>query len=154
MNDRYLFRGKRVDGKGWVIGYYAFQPKRRGAFGQTMTEHDSDRYLISLRRNGEVYEINPTTIGQCTELKDKNGELIFEGDIIRITCNGHPDNGTVGRVKFGEYTHFAENANYLGFHIEWEGKGAYALQKHILYWLDNGNIEVIGKSAGTGDSGR
>ena len=28
-------------------------------------------------------EIDPATLGQCTGLKDKNGKLIFEGDLIK-----------------------------------------------------------------------
>jgi formylmethanofuran dehydrogenase subunit C len=33
----------------------------------------------------KLYEnvIDPATVGQCTGLRDKNGTLIFEGDIIR-----------------------------------------------------------------------
>lgn len=29
-------------------------------------------------------EVNPSTLGECTSLTDKNGKLIFEGDIIDL----------------------------------------------------------------------
>ena len=84
MIERYLFRGKRVDNGEWVYGYYVFHPKRKGSFGQTVTEYDSDRHLISSHRNGEIYEIDPSTVSSCTGLRDKNGKFIFEGDIVRF----------------------------------------------------------------------
>ena len=71
MRDRYLFRGKQDDGK-WAIGHYI--------------SCDVIGHEIYCHREGVGYEIDPATIGQCTGLRDKNGTLIFEGDIAKSTC--------------------------------------------------------------------
>ncbi len=41
---------------------------------------DETEYILY---DEQEYEIIPETDGQCTGLKDKNGKLIFEGDIVR-----------------------------------------------------------------------
>lgn len=86
-NDRYLFRGKRIDNGKWVQGYYVpvylsilnheFQP-----------DYYKDKNFIAIERTGEEYgsyavSIDESTIGQCTGIKDKNGKLIFEWDLIK-----------------------------------------------------------------------
>jgi uncharacterized phage protein (TIGR01671 family) len=82
MNERYTFRGKQVDNGEWVTGYYIKQRK--------LEKYDEDddilkccpEHLIYSPEQHRFFEVDPDTIGQCTELHDKNDVLIFEGDIL------------------------------------------------------------------------
>lgn len=83
MIDRYIFRAKRKDNNEWVTGYYVFQRKCSGVFGQMISELDFDRHLI-IDLRGNSHEVIPETVVRCTGLKDKNGKLMFEGDIVHF----------------------------------------------------------------------
>lgn len=75
MNDRYLFKAKRVDNGEWVVGglvRYGFTGKEKYYI---VPDYASDLYAI---------EIDPNTICQCTGLKDKNSKLIWKNDIVKI----------------------------------------------------------------------
>lgn len=84
MNNRYICKAKQKDNGKWVTGYYVFKRKRSGVFGQVISELDFDRHLI-IDLRGNSHEVIPETIRRCTGLKDKNGKLIFEGDIVKLT---------------------------------------------------------------------
>jgi len=74
MEDRCLFRGKRVDNGEWVEGYFY---KTTGyVFPKQYESHSACFYYIA------QMQVDPETIGQCTGLKDKNSKLIFERDIL------------------------------------------------------------------------
>lgn len=70
MKDRYLFKAKRIDNGEWIIGYL---------YRISENHHP---FIMLENRYGESCEVDEHTICQCTSLKDKNGELIWENDIV------------------------------------------------------------------------
>lgn len=67
MEDRYLFKAKTCNGE-WVAGFLHCK---------------DDKWYISNKAGSPfAYEVRPDTICQCTGLKDKNGKLIWEDDIV------------------------------------------------------------------------
>ena len=80
-----LFRGKRTDGNGWAYGNYI---ECRKSWHKL---HPHKAWIVTdARSNGGWFAINgrcpvfDDTVGQCTGLIDKEANLIFEGDILRM----------------------------------------------------------------------
>lgn len=97
MEDRYLFRGKRIDNGEWVEGFLV--KPRIGGYVNIVENPDVKG------EHTDVYEIDPSTICQCTGLKDKSGRRIFENDIMEA----HLDDD------------FPEDISR--FKVEWSGNG-------------------------------
>ena len=104
MNDRYLYRAKHIHALSenehlnglWIVGYL------------------SGEHHIS-NKDGE-YLIDPSTICQCTGLKDKNGKLIWENDIV----TGWFDDKIInGYIMYGSNaTFFIERKGLYGIHLD------------------------------------
>ena len=70
------FKAKRIDGKGWVCGYFY--------------EENCNTYIIENRQKESklnrnlTYQVDPSTVCQFTGLKDCKGNEIWEHDLIHF----------------------------------------------------------------------
>ena len=119
MNNRYLYRAKRMDNGEWTYGYlYGIWERKYILWGMTNDVPN-------------MTEVDPSTICQCTGLKDKRGKLIWENDFMI----GYLDDI------------YQEDATYV--RVMWRNNGFRTHQNgyddfEILDEFDQNNFEVCG----------
>lgn len=112
MEDRYLFKAKRLDNGEWEIGSLIALPTGEYEISNKCNNPPDcdpmwDKVVIT-------HKVDPTTICQCTGLKDKSGKLIWENDIVK----GH-------RINFGSHRHIGK-VKYINGRYEIIGVKQYA----------------------------
>ena len=121
MNDRYLCRAKRKSDKKWIYG--------------NLIQTDDGVYIIQNYVPQHLigkYEVDPSTICQCTAVPDRDKKIMYENDVVRAS------GGVRGIIRFGRY---GVEKNDYGFYVEWEKSQPY-WRNDIYYWKSE--LRVIG----------
>lgn len=144
-----LFRGKRLNGDGWVCGDLSHHVHSGGE----VYVFPGDGY-----DSPDCYEVDPHTVGRCSFLTDRDGTLIFEGDVVSVEdCSGLK---YIFEVKFGAcggVKNVQHDIGYIGFYFSlisdsrWERE---SIRTDPLYFLgDLGTqVKIIGNIYDNPDS--
>ena len=120
------FRGQQLSNRDWIVGDLI---------------HLVDGVYISNDNGNNMAQVNPDTVCQFTDLTDKNGKEIYEGDVIHIGS----DHGVVvwrdslccfslkisyeklpGTTPLGEMLHLYDHEVVGNIHEpEWKHHGNY-----------------------------
>lgn len=145
MDDRYLFKAKRLDNGEWVQGV-PFEIEGK----MVILVEDNENllrvhYIEENMWNAEIYaiEVEPDTICQCTGLKDDNGNLIWENDILFLK----------DEINGCEWKAVIEFGNPTGkYNWGWQLVQVTDCEanKDILLWVETGtsyvDVKIIGNT--------
>lgn len=129
-----LFKAKRIDNGEWVEGYYTYH-----RIGFEYPEGDGKHCIRDTREYpGKLYFIDENTLCQYTGLTDKNGNKIWENDIVKYHFGED-----IAVIRYGKYQSCfdSQKACHVGFYVNWQ-KGY--MRKDLGYWVEMIDCNVIG----------
>lgn len=136
MNDRYLYRAKRMYNREWVEGNLVWSDDADDDYKAIIIPTIGSNMFTKEGTNVDLgfekwYRVDPSTICQCTGLKDKNGKLIWENDIVR------DDNGNIYKAfwqdRYYQFSWICVKSDKLPIGAKWD------------FWsIRSYEIEVIG----------
>lgn len=129
MEERFLFRAKRMDNREWIEGGYA-KVEVCDFIILPNVEYDDDAHM----EIPQLILVDPSTVCQCTGDTDKNGNTAYENDILKTP---------VGLAKIvWRSCHTPQLRKIeIGFCVVFFEQTANDYYRHDLgYWLKEGTV--------------
>lgn len=94
MEDRYLSKAKRLDDEEWVQGNLIWLNDAENGYEAIIIPTTNSGMYARSDDTGDLgfekwYRVDPSTLCRCTGSRDKNGELIWENDIMKNKHNSY-----------------------------------------------------------------
>lgn len=142
MEDRYLSKAKRTDNGEWVQGaYFEFEGEAyiMDIMRSFMSAFYNQKSVVDF--NTRAYEVDKNSICQCTGLKNRKGNLIFENDIIKDLFSD-----VCAPIKYGSYQSCFDSTKveHIGFYVDWVGRYDESRRKDLGYWINMVDAEIVG----------
>lgn len=124
-----LFKAKRTDNGEWVEGCYT--ESKGETFIGIGTSIGIDALKGFCTPVIRWFEVDPKTLCQFTGRCDKNGNKIWENDIIKYHFGE-----IYAPIKYGYYQNCfdSQKTEHVGFYVDWTGDKC--LRKDLGYWID------------------
>lgn len=102
-------RAKRKDNEKWTVGYHVFDK-------QHYILHDLYMVVRGTPELVNLVEVEPETLGRCSYMTDKTGQVIYEGNIV----SWFDTENLRYVVRFGRFANAVGTGYYsgVGFYLE------------------------------------